>query len=112
MPKLSFEQAEQLVQGHHWDPLSILGPHPATTSDPKETNGLAIRCFLPEAKEVAVVLDAKDFKPVPMRRIHKAGLFEALCPTNAAGTSYRLRITDHAGHVSERHDPYAFAPLL
>ena len=25
---------------------------------------------------------------------------------------YRLRLTDHAGEISERHDPYAFPPLL
>ena len=109
MPKLSLEQADQLVQGHHWDPLSILGPHPSSTTDSK---GVAIRCFLPEAKEVAVLLGPKDQPPIPMTRIHDAGLFEVLCPLKVERPSYRLRITDYSGQVREQHDPYAFAPLL
>ena len=28
MSGLPLEQLEQLVQGHHWDPLAILGAHP------------------------------------------------------------------------------------
>ena len=109
MPKLSFEQADQLVQGHHWDPLSILGPHPSSAA---ESNGVAIRCFLPEAKEVAVLLGPKDQPPIPMTRIHDAGLFEVLCPLKVERPSYRLRITDYSGRIREQHDPYAFAPLL
>jgi 1,4-alpha-glucan branching enzyme len=109
MPKLSLKQADQLVQGHHWDPLSILGPHPASATD---SNGVAIRCFLPEAKEVAVLIGSKDQPPIPMTRIHDAGLFEALCPRMAERIFYRLRITDYSGKIREQHDPYAFAPLL
>jgi 1,4-alpha-glucan branching enzyme len=109
MRELSLEQADQLVQGYHWDPLSILGPHPSSAADSK---GVAIRCFLPEAKEVAVLLGPKDQPPIPMTRIHDAGLFEVLCPLKVERPSYRLRITDYSGQVRELHDPYAFAPLL
>ena len=109
MRKVSFEQAEQLVQGHHWDPLAILGPHPFSTAN---STGFTIRCFLPDAKDVAVLIEADSQRPVPMKRIHDAGLFEAICPRIAETLSYRLRITDYSGQVSEQHDPYAFAPLL
>ncbi len=109
MPEISFEQADQLVQGHHWDPLSILGPHPSSASG---SNGFAIRCFLPEAKDVTVLIGSKDQPSIPMTRIHDAGLFEAQCSLKVERPFYRLRITDYSGQVSERHDPYAFAPLL
>jgi 1,4-alpha-glucan branching enzyme len=106
---LSFEQVEQLVQGNHWDPLSILGPHPVSLSG---SDGIAIRCFLPDAKDVAVLLDGATQPAIPMTRIHDAGLFEALCPRISDRPSYRLYITDCWGRVREQHDPYAFAPLL
>ena len=109
MSQLSLEQAEQLVNGDHWDPLSILGPHPASTSG---SNGFAIRCFLPGAQDVAVLIDAQTQPAIPMKRIHDAGLFEAVCPRITDTFSYRLRITDYWGQVREQHDPYAFAPLL
>ena len=109
MSQLPFEQAEQLVKGDHWDPLSILGLHLASTSG---FNGFAIRCFLPDAQDVAVLIDTQTQPAIPMKRIHDAGLFEAVCPCTADTLSYRLRITNYWGQVRELHDPYAFAPLL
>ncbi len=47
-----------------------------------------------------------------MTRLHEAGLFEAIVPGPLGTSPYRLQITNHAGQVSERHDPYAFPPLL
>ncbi|HMP08111.1 MAG TPA: 1,4-alpha-glucan branching protein GlgB, partial [Lacipirellulaceae bacterium] len=50
------------------------------------------------------------------RRIHPAGLFEAICPPDihdmAAGRTYQLRAIDAAGQQMTMHDPYAFPPLL
>src|SRR5215472_13301025 len=109
MSQLPFEQAEQLVKGDHWDPLSILGLHPASTSG---FDGFTIRCFLPDAQDVAVLIDTQTQPATPMKRIHDAGLFEAVCPCTADTLSYRLRITNYWGQVRELHDPYAFAPLL
>ena len=54
MSGLSLDQLEQLIQGHHWDPLAILGAHPmAQGSSPT----VAIRCFLPEATNVVLILN-------------------------------------------------------
>jgi len=47
-----------------------------------------------------------------MMRLHEAGLFEAIVPGPLETAPYRLRVTDHTGQVSERHDPYSFPPLL
>ena len=109
MSDLSLDQLEQLVQGHHWDPLAILGVHPVTQDN---SPIVTIRCFLPEANDVTVLLSEQGRQPIPMRRLHEAGLFEAIVPGPLGTSLYRLRITNHAGQVSERHDPYAFPPLL
>ena len=70
MSGLSLDQLEQLVQGHHWNPLAILGPHPITQGD---SPTVAIRCFLPEANKVALLLNERGRQPVPMTRLHEAG---------------------------------------
>ncbi len=63
MSGLSLDQLEQLVQGHHWDPLAILGAHPMAKGN---SPAVAIRCFLPEANDVALLLSAQSPQPIPM----------------------------------------------
>ena len=109
MSNLPRQQIEQLVKGHHWDPLSVLGPH---TIQQNGTAGIVIRCFLPEAKEASVCLDSAEQPAVPMTRVHDSGLFEAVLREALPRSHYRVRLVDYAGGVSERYDPYAFAPLL
>ena len=109
MSDLPIDQLEQLIQGHHWDPLAILGAHPINQGS---SPAVAIRCFLPEANDVALILGEQGPQPIPMTRIHKAGLFETIIPGPLGISTYRFRITDHCGQVSERYDPYAFPPLL
>ena len=109
MSDLPLDQLDQLIQGHHWNPLAILGVHPVTQDN---SSTVVIRCFLPEANNVALLLGERGRQPIPMTRIHEAGLFEAIVPGPLGTSLYRLRITNHAGQVSERHDPYAFPPLL
>ncbi len=109
MSNLPRQQIEQLVKGHHWDPLSVLGPH---TIQQNDAAGIVIRCFLPEAKEASVCLDSAEQPAVPMTRVHDSGLFEAVLREAPPRSHYRVRLVDYAGGVSERYDPYAFAPLL
>ena len=109
MSNLPRQQIEQLVTGHHWDPLSVLGPH---TIQQNGAAGIVIRCFLPEAKEASVCLDSAEQPAVPMTRVHDSGLFEAVLREAPPRSHYRVRLVDYAGGVSERYDPYAFAPLL
>ena len=109
MSDLPLDQLEQLVLGHHWDPLAILGAHPIVQGG---LPTIAVRCFLPEANDVCLLLSERDQRPIPMTRLHDAGLFEAVVSGPLGTSPYRLRVTDHAGQVSERHDPYAFPPLL
>ena len=109
MSTLSRQQIDQIVKGHHWDPLAVLGLHPSSLNG---SPAVVIRCFQPDAIEVAVVTDKLSQSPISMSRIHEAGLFEAHLPQAPSSGRYRLRLTDGTGRVSERYDPYAFAPLL
>jgi 1,4-alpha-glucan branching enzyme len=109
MSTLSRQHIEQLVTGSHWDPMAILGPH---TRDQNGSATLVIRCFLPEANDAAVLISSPEQRAIPMSRIHESGLFEAVLPQAPDPGKYRLRVTDYAGQVSERYDPYGFAPLL
>lgn len=94
------------------DPRALLGPHAVATE-----NGAALSIvgFFPDAKKVSVQLgnEAADF---PARKLHEAGLFEAIVPPGAAARAipggYKFRWTDAAGAVHEAHDPYNFPFLL
>lgn len=109
MSNLSQQQIEQLVKGHHWDPLAVLGLHATQQNGSAE---VVIRCFLPEAKEASVYVDTSEQPAIPMERVHESGLFEAVLREAPSRSPYRVRLVDFAGQVSERYDPYAFAPLL
>jgi len=61
MSDLPLNQLEQLVQGHHWDPLAIL----VSIDSPGRFPTVAIRCFLPEAHDVALLLSERVDSPFP-----------------------------------------------
>ena len=103
------EHIEGLVKAEHWNPYAILGPH-STSRD--GTSATVVRTFAPGAKDVRVVLQLPGSKPLPMTQIHEIGLFEVLLPKGNGTAPYRIQVTDSDGTVTERHDPYAFQPLL
>jgi 1,4-alpha-glucan branching enzyme len=103
------EHIEHLVKAEHRNPYEVLGPHP-TSLDGKPA--FVLRAFAPQALEVHVIPDFPGSGLLPMKRVHEAGLFEAVVPGVNGGVTYRLRVTDSEGTVTERHDPYAFQPLL
>ncbi len=98
-----------LVEGTHQDPFDILGPHPI------EQDGrtvMAVRAYLPETQQ-AWVLDPAHQVSRPMRRIHPAGLYEAICPVPSEPRQhYLFRVADDEGKVTTMHDPYSFHSLL
>ncbi len=97
---------ERLVRGEHGDPFAILGQHPIEGG-----GGKVIRVLAPDAAQVKVVAGPGE-SVVPMRRIHRQGLFQASFPQRAEAFPYRLRIVDRGGGVREIEDPYAFPSLL
>jgi 1,4-alpha-glucan branching enzyme len=101
-----------VIYGYHENPFEVLGPHEI------EENGrraLAIRAYLPQSQQVWLV-DPQAGESKPMRRIHPAGLFEAICSPEvhdvSNGRTYQLRAVDSKGEQTTMHDPYAFPPLL
>ena len=99
-----------LVEGREERPFEILGPHEVVDAGRR---ALAVRAFLPESTKAWVVDEAHAWTR-PMKRIHPAGMFEAICPLNedSRRDTYMLRTTDQRGQQKTTHDPYAFEPLL
>lgn len=106
---VQLEHIERLVNAEHWDPRELLGPH-RTAIDGKDV--VSIRAYAPDASEAQIIPDTPGRKPVPMKRIHESGLFEAVLDAPKGTLKYRTRITNSEGAVRERHDPYAFPPLI
>jgi 1,4-alpha-glucan branching enzyme len=107
---IELEKINRLVEGRVENPFELLGPHEVTEGDRRM---MAVRAFLPQTSQ-AWVLDQPHAAPRPMRRIHPAGLYEAICPLSdsAQPTHYLLQTADEHGNRATMHDPYAFPHLL
>jgi len=99
-----------LIEGRYFNPAELLGPHEVNADGRR---ALAVRAYLPEMAQ-AWVVDPAGKREQPMRRIHPAGLFEAICPMadKDQKNRYQLRMTDGRGWQTTTHDPYAFPPML
>src|SRR5207247_5695037 len=65
-----------------------------------------------DALEVRVLFDPKSGQPpVPMRRVHGLGVFEAVVAGVREPIPYQLEVR-YARGVFTLHDPYAFPPTL
>jgi 1,4-alpha-glucan branching enzyme len=101
----------RLVEGRSENPFGVLGPHEVEEAGRR---AMAVRAFLPQTQQAWVIDQAHDNAPHAMRRIHPAGLFEAICPPGDRPGHHRylLEIADRTGQRSAMHDPYSFPPLL
>jgi 1,4-alpha-glucan branching enzyme len=91
-----------IVHANHHDPFSFLGMH-------QTAEGLAVRAFLPQAREVSLI-DSSGKVVGELDRIDPAGLFVARV-RGAKPFAYRLRLT-LSDRVEEIEDPYRFPPVL
>ncbi|MBT8077169.1 MAG: 1,4-alpha-glucan branching protein GlgB [Gammaproteobacteria bacterium] len=91
-----------LVQGRHYDPFALLGPH-------RDGNVRVVRTLQPQARSVDLV-DGKGRLLAAMERAHPDGLFVAALPPRKR--RYRLRITTHSGGRADIEDPYRFPTTL
>jgi 1,4-alpha-glucan branching enzyme len=97
-----------LIEGRHERPLDVLGPHEI---EYEGNRAVAVRAYLPNSKQAWV--SHPSHRQQAMRRIHPAGLYEAICPWSAGPTlKYQLRFEDERGNEQTMHDPYAFPPLM
>jgi len=105
------EKIGQLIEGRYENPFELLGPHEVQDSGRR---ALAIRAFLPQSSQAWVVDPGHGSVMRPMRRIHPAGFYEALCPAEEGNGSkrYLLRVAEEGGKKFTMHDPYSFPHLL
>lgn len=108
-PTLTLDRLTSFLQGEFTDPAGLLGPQ-IVQQDGRQA--LAVRAFLPHGRRAWVVDDRH--RQWPMRRLHHAGFYEAICPFPAEKTpvDYRIEIADRRGNRQIMHDPYAFQPWL
>src|SRR6056297_1445467 len=122
--QLSLKNISFLLDGSHQDPAALLGPHRV---DYQGIPSVSVRSFLPEATAAWVVETASGDRR-PMRKIHPAGVYEAICPATLAPelfhgknpprdsaqreSGYRLRVANRSGEVIDMQDPYAVPSLL
>jgi len=99
----------EVVNGRQDDPFAVLRPHVVRTA---KESGIAIRAFLPDARAVTVKPLGPTPRPRAMERLHDAGLFEAVFPSQPDAFAYRLEVEDGAGRVAEIEDPYRFPSML
>lgn len=91
---------DALAAGRYGDPFAILGPHEAS-------GHVVVRTIQPGARGVDLLTSSGE-KPITMRCIHEAGIFEGELTRN---DTYRLRV-DWGGSVQIFDDSYRFPPLL
>jgi 1,4-alpha-glucan branching enzyme len=63
-----------VIHVHHENPFEVLGPHQIEHGG---RQAVAVRAYLPEAQR-AWLIDGPHGESLPMRRIHPAGLYEAI----------------------------------
>ena len=106
--KVSLQSMGALIEGRHDNPFELLGPHEV---DHDGRKALAIRAFLPHSKQAWVVDQAHGVSR-PMRRIHPAGVYEAICPLPSDNKArYQFRVANERGELTTTHDPYSFDSL-
>src|SRR3990170_4573175 len=87
---------ERLPEARHWDPFSVLGPHIVKF---RKGHAVAIRAILPEAAR-AFVLPHPGGEPLTeMKRLHPAGIFEAIFPGREDPFAYGCVLSDFDIHL-------------
>jgi 1,4-alpha-glucan branching enzyme len=107
---VSLEGLGALLEERLGDPFSLLGPHRVNHNG---RQAVSVRAFLPGSQQAWVVHPAHNGSR-PMRRIHPAGVYEAICPISdhESQQPYELRVADGSGNITTMQDPYRFPPML
>ncbi len=106
---VSFAQVNRILDSEHHDPFQVLGVHEVQVGAKK---AIAIRAFLPEAKE-AFVLEVKNLNnKYPMDKVHPKGFFEVVFTGRKTVFPYKLKTMNSQGHEQIFFDPYSFLPML
>ncbi len=121
--QVSLSSISHLIEGTLENPASVLGPHPI---DYRGQTATAVRSYLPQAT-AAWIIDGVENRRRPMKRLHPAGFFEAICDgtvdveprneqdadrTHAAHSRYRIQMANKQGEIVDLKDPYAAPSIL
>lgn len=105
----SLNELFKIVNVEHGDPHHILGMHEIEKEDKKI---IAVRAFIPQAKEITVI-DANDIsKRYEMTKIHEDGFFEAIIYDRKEWFWYEFQVRDYVGNEWTTYDAYAFTPTI
>lgn len=107
---LSLAHIGAVIDGTHANPFEVLGPHEVHEDGRRAT---AVRAYFPDSQR-AWVFDPAHRTARPMRRIHPAGFYEAICPwaDDLEQRSYQLRVEMNNGKMKTLDDPYAYPSIL
>lgn len=95
---------DAILRGRHGDPFAVLGLHRQSRGAP------VVRVLAPDAAEVSVI-DATGKSLGQLARIHPEGFFSGRLKTRPTQMPYLLRMMS-GDRTWDRHDPYAFGPIL
>jgi len=105
----NIEEVYKIINTCHRDPYNILGMH--HIEDGTKQKKLAVRAFLPNAREVDVI-DVDSGTLYPMSNLDGTGFFETVISQREDFFCYKFRIRDYCGNEYCNYDPYSFLPVL
>ena len=105
--KVSLIDIQSIVDAKHGEPHNVLGIHEVSIKEGQKIKKvMAIRAFIPQAKEIYVInLHKKE--EYSMIKIHKDGFFEVIT-NEPCFFEYILKITNYENHTWETYDAYSF----
>lgn len=99
----------EIINSSYADPHRILGMHEIILN---KKPALAVRVFIPQAKNITIVDDNNKLLTYPMDKIHSDGFFEVVIKDRSTWFKYRLDIVWHNNTTSTMYDPYSFSPII
>ena len=106
---INLADMQLIINAQHGDPHTVLGMH-EIEKDGKAV--LAVRAFVPQAKEMSVY-DPKDpDKKYKMNLIHTDGFFEGIITDRSKWFRYMFDITSYDDNNWQCYDAYSFAPVI
>ena len=104
----SADAVNRIINTDHHDPFSVLGAH---VVDIKGKRAVAVRAFLPEAKQVSVIVAATS-NEYEMDKIKEEGFYEVVLDEYSEVFPYKLKKVTQDNTVEIFNDPYSFLPTL
>jgi 1,4-alpha-glucan branching enzyme len=104
----SSDAVYRIIHTDHHDPFSVLGAH---IVDLNGKRAVAVRAFLPDAKEVSV-LDVATSTEFEMIKIREEGFYEVILPDHSEVFPYKLKKVTYDHPTEIFNDPYSFLPTL